>query len=900
MKSIVRFLLAPCAAALFTPAAFAQVSAYIPADFKGEAPSPNGCFIRNKGQLLGTDGYVASKVTAYSMQYFPQTFIGRDNTLSIVLDARDTSATTLDTLMRIDIKFIGDHLNPSSNINLAEPLPDKYNFVLGHLTSPLLGQTSYRRVIYFDVYPFIDVHVYSNKWGPKLYMVMRPGANPTDLRMKFMGQDSLIMDAFGYLKPYIRGRNIVLPKGLCYQEIGGNLVLVNAQLAYQLDSASAEVNFMPVSYNPNYPLIVDISAMGPDDAADETIPPKWNTFYGSTASDWANDGTALPGGGLLVAGTTYSPLFPVFNSVVGLFQGMRMAYVSEFNGQYSRIYTTIFGGNGADDGNSVALSADGQSVYLFGKTTSTNLLVTDPGGGAFLDDSPGTLNCYIAQLSRTSNPPGAPLWVTYFGDGIASATCIRQSQQGDLYLLGSVSPAPNVQFTCDGTAGTFPMCNQLGPQAYQQSAYAGNVDIFLARFNSQRQLVHSTFFGGSSIDYGYQLAIRHSTGRVYITGFTGSSRSSAYVNCQPPASGNFPLCNLPGSYFQEDLNHGVPTYQTDAFIAGFEDNGSLFWSTYFGGDQEDHAHAIAINPATNQLYIGGVADGYTGYATNECQPPSGAGFPSCASGVQTQYPVPAGLDDGFLAKFSLLDHSLLWTTVLGGSGIDVVTALDWDEGGNVWVAGLTYSGNIPLAQMNGVYYQDANGYPGINATADAMIFSFSPQDELRHGTYMGGMGQEHPYFIAAPISGQLYMGGSSSSTSAYPFACPSTTNPYCYLTYATMQPGTMEAFYADLRHGEGVGVEEHTNADGNDSPLFIMPNPGEGIFSLVLPVEFKGPFKLSVHDALGKVCLNEVRNARQGGSLQTIDLQALNAGMYMVQLRTLDGNVERRAKLLIE
>lgn len=267
MKSIVRFLLMQCASVIFTTAAIAQTAAYIPLDFKGEAPSPNGCFIRNYGQLLATDGNVASKVTAYSMQYFPQMFIERNNTLSITLDTRDTIATTLDTIVKFDIKFIGDHLNPASFISLKEPLADQYNFVLGHLTSPLLGQTSYRRVIYRDVYPFIDVHVYSNKWGPKLYMVMRPGADPTDLRMKFMGQDSLIMDAFGYLKPYIQGRNIVLPKGLCYQEIGGNLVLVNAQLAYQLDSASAVVNFMPVSYNTNYPLIIDISAMGPDDIA---------------------------------------------------------------------------------------------------------------------------------------------------------------------------------------------------------------------------------------------------------------------------------------------------------------------------------------------------------------------------------------------------------------------------------------------------------------------------------------------------------------------------------------------------------------------------------------------------------------------------------------------------------
>jgi hypothetical protein len=840
------------------------------------------------------------------MQYFPQMFMEKDNTLSITLDTRDTIAETQDTLVKFEIKFIGEHLNPSSSISLYEPLPDKYNFVLGHLDSPVMGQTSYRRVIYRDVYPFIDIHVYSNKWGPKLYMVMHPGANPTDLRMKFMGQDSLIMDAFGYLKPFIDGRNIVLPKGLCYQEIGGNLVLVNAQLAYQLDQSSAEVNFQPVSYNSDYPLIIDISAMGAADAAGATVPPKWNTFYGNTADDWSNDGTVLPGGGLLVAGTTYSPLFPVFNSQVGTFQGSRMAYVSEFDEQYTRVYTTLFGGNGGDEGNSVALSSDGNSVFLFGMTTSSNLLVTNPGGGAFIDNSSQSQNCYIAQLSRTSNPPGVPQWVTYFGDGIGSATCIRQSPQGDLYILGGTSwlPGANVQTTCNGSNGTFPMCNQLGSQAYQQSSNAGQGDMFMARFNSERQLVHSTFFGGSAGDYATQLAIHPSSGRVYVTGGTSSPRL-AYTNCEPPTSGSFPLCNLPYSYFQSNLNNDEPLFASDAFVAAFENNGSLLWSTFFGGGAFDVGLAITIDQVSNQLYIGGQTTSFTGYATNNCQPSTGIGFPSCASGTQAQYPSGGGID-GFVARFALSNHRLEWSTFLGREGFDKVSALHWDEGGNLWVAGSTDgsssgSGNIPLAQMDGVYYQPVHGDGDQSSTgSDAMVFSFNPEDELRHGTYMGGVGNDEPHMIAVAIVGPIYLGGSSMSTSEYPFACPSTTNPYCYLTYATMQPGTMEAFYADLRHGSGVGVEEHANADENGSALLIFPNPGNGIIEITLPEDLKGQFNLTVHDAIGKLVFNEIRAVGPGGSRLPLDLQSLEAGMYMVGLRALDGSAERRGQLLIK
>ncbi len=840
------------------------------------------------------------------MQYFPQMFIEKDNTLSIALGTRDTIPETLDTIVKFTIKFIGNNLNLSSQVNLHEPLADKYNFILGHLASPLMGLTSYRRVIYRDVYPFIDVHVYSNKWGPKLYMVMRPGADPTDLRMKFMGQDSLIQDAWGYLRPYIEGHSIILPKGLCYQEINGNLVLVQAQLGYELDQGSAEVNFQEVSYNPNYPLIIDISAMGPADTADEVIPPMWATYYGHTENDWANDGTALSNGGMIVAGTTYSPAFPVYNAQIGEFEGSRMAYVTELDGQYTRIYTTLFGGNGADNGKSLALSSDGNSVYLFGESTSNNLPITDLGGGSFIDDTYQLYNCYIAKLSRIGSPAGGPEWVTYFGDGIRSCDCIRQSAQGDLYILGSTrdAPAPNVQFTCNGTTGSFPMCNQLGSQAYHQTANAGQGDVFLARFDSQLQLVHSTFFGGNQWDFGHAMAIHPSSGRVYITGGT-FSRRLAYTNCQPPTSGSFPLCDLSGSYFQDDLNNGVNNYWADAFLAGFESNGSVFWSTFFGGDWTDIGHALTVNPISNQLYIGGATDAYSGYAANICAPPGGPGFPSCASGGQAQYSF-GGNVDGYVARFALNDHSLKWTTFLGRDGFDHVSALHWDEGGNVWVAGSTeggplVTGSIPLAQLNGIYHQPEHGDLGASQPGtDAMIFSFSPLDVLRHGTHLGGIGNDDPYVIAATITGQLYVAGSSMSTANFPFACPPTPDPYCYLTYATMSPNTMEAFYADLRHGTGVGVEEYANADQLGSALFIYPNPGEGVFSIAVPAELDGQFNLSVHDAIGKVKFNELRTVRSGGSILPLDLNGLGAGIYMVRLRPLDGIKGRTAKLILQ
>ncbi len=888
-----------------------QTAAYIPADFKGEAPSSNGCFIRNQGQLRTLQETAAARVTAYSMQFVPQLFVEKDNILSVALGTRDTIIATVDTIVKFNIEFFGPNLNTQSYISYHEPLDDRYNFLLGHLSAPLMGLTSYRRLIYRDVFPNIDVHVYSNQMGPKLYMVMRPGANPTDLRMRFVGQDSLIMDAFGFLRPYVQGRYIVLPRGLCYQEINGDLVMVHAQLGYQLNTGTAEVNFQPVSYNNAHPLIIDISAsLGPQGGG-EVIPPKWATYYGHTENDRASDGTVLPNGGLLVVGTTYSPAFPLEFAEFGTFDGSRMAYVSEFDGQYKREYTTFFGGNGVDNGNSIALAPGGQSFYLFGETTSNNLQMVNPGNGAFMDNTPQLYNGYIAKLSR-ANPFETPAeWVTYFGAGIQSCSSIRTASNGEVYILGDTrafGPAPDPETTCQGTTGTFPICNQLGSSAFIQTFpnSPNDGDAYFCRFNANLNLVQSTFFGGSSADHGNKIAVDNAAQRVYIIGTTNSIRQ-AYTNCQPTGAG-FPLCNPGGgAYFQQNLN-GTNSQNGglhfDAYVASFSTNGALDWSTFFGGWHTENGFATTVNPVNQSLYLGGFSQTSFGYATNDCSPPTTNGFPSCAAGNQEQYPYAGGGSDAYVARFGLGDRSLKWSTFLGRGGIDGLDAMGWDEGGNIWLGGVTQgggsvSGTIPLATLNGVYSQDLHADEGGSEVKyDGMFYSFSPTDVLRHGSYFGGRGNDDDVRIMAPsASGQLYMGGSSGSDADFPFACPPTPDPYCYLTYATLLPNTTESFYTDLRHGTDVGMDE---GSVSMQPMHVYPNPTTGTLTLALPENVSGTIAVNVFDAQGKLALAIPTLSVSGSAPVELKLGDLPSGMYLLRAEQPQGAYYSNTTFILE
>lgn len=502
----------------------AQEQDFIPIDHKGEAPSTHVAYLQNQGQLTALQGGLVPDIAFYSIQSKPQMFFSKRGKIHIGLGERDTSLTTPDTIYRIDVSFVGS--NENCTPTPYEELPEAYNFILGHCPNGIYDVQPTRRLVYADIYPHIDFHVYSNPWGPKFYLVMHPGSDPTQIKMLFQGQDSLKLDWLGFLKAYKESNTVTLPKGLCYQQVGNTTQLVNAALDNAIVPGTGTVAFQFGSYNPEHPLIVDISAsFGP--GGPEIYPaPEWCTYYGHTELDRAYDAVALTNGNLVTAGTTYSPAFPLFNQQIGSFNGSQEGFFSYFSNEYERRLTTFFGVNGADEVNSLALTSNEQSVYLYGRTYSTDLPVFPASG---YSQSSGTgPGCFIAKFSLTSTPLGIPQRVTYFGDqqNTATCACIRTDSEDNVYVAGSSSwpsEAYPLVNTCLAPTTGFPMCNALGTAAYFQN-YSGGIDAYFARFNAQFDLVHSTRFGGYSFDHGKGLAIDKDHDLILLTGGTQSQR----------------------------------------------------------------------------------------------------------------------------------------------------------------------------------------------------------------------------------------------------------------------------------------------------------------------------------------------------------------------------------------
>jgi uncharacterized protein (TIGR03437 family) len=356
----------------------------------------------------------------------------------------------------------------------------------------------------------------------------------------------------------------------------------------------------------------------------------YSTYIGGTQDDQGTAIAVSASGDLYLAGTTFSPDFPVRNALQPqsgggdcssfFFTNNETACSDAFLMHWhvpamTLVYSTYLGGSGNDAASALALDTAG-NVYLTGSTFSADFplvhpLQAAPGGGPCVDvaadNEPACSDAFIAKINAAGN---ALVYSTFLGGpGNDAATSIAVDAQGSAYVAGTTYSA------------SFPLVNPIQNKPGSGICYGvwgvmkGTVpcsDAFAAKINPQGTvLVYSTYLGGVGDDSATAIAV-DAGGNAFVAGGT-----SAFGF--PLTSDALSHCNGPG-FLTELSPDGALTYSTflNGSIAALALAGA--GHIYLAGEPSPLALPLAPNAVPTTF---GSANNYVAMLDLTAAPPPG-------------------------------------------------------------------------------------------------------------------------------------------------------------------------------------------------------------------------------------------------------------------------------------
>jgi hypothetical protein len=388
------------------------------------------------------------------------------------------------------------------------------------------------------------------------------------------------------------------------------------------------------------------------------------------------------------------------------------------------VYSTYLGGSGGtssigDVANSVAIDAVG-STYVTGHTPSSDFPTTV---GAFQPaNGGGHADVFVTKLNATGS---ALAYSTFLGGSLEDdGLGIAVDADGSAYVTGQTN---SLNFPI--TPGSFQTTSGGGP------ASLGN-EVFVTKLSpTGSALAYSTYLGGSEVEEGLGIAV-DAAKNAYVVGQTSSDFGpETCVGCL-----KFPT--TPGAF---QPMPGAPSGGVgfDAFVTKLNASGNaLIYSSYLGGSGTDRGLGIAVG-TDGTVYLSGVTD-----STN---------FPITAGVFQAGF---AGgfMGDAFVTRVNTSGSALVYSSYLGGSGLDRGLGVAVDGLGSAYLTGDTSSLNFPTTvgafqTVHGGGFEDSF-VTKVNGIGSALLYS----------SYLGGCSNDVGTHIAVDSLGNAHLTGETDST----------------------------------------------------------------------------------------------------------------------------------------
>lgn len=317
---------------------------------------------------------------------------------------------------------------------------------------------------------------------------------------------------------------------------------------------------------------------------------------------------------------------------------------------------------------------------------------------------------------------GQRSWMIFFGGDVSPEASvffediqdisydIAADNHESVYIAGATNSLPT----------SFPLLND-GVGYYNEDILAPDCPFFggmwvsrgyIAQFNKSNGIkTWCTFFGDSGAIEDEVTNIEISDDqRLIIGGYTGINYCST----------SFPY-----------IPHSTNTYDNPGgrlYVAELDANRQPVWFYPFGGLPSGEAPTLSSHCYLFDLEIDQeqniFASGYLSGTNN---------FPFAGTNCYQDDSF-NGETDGFIVKFNV-EKELVWSTLLGGGGDDIVHGIEAKQDGGLYVTGFTSSNDYVQSYVN-ASYNDADS--NLGGSGDMFVSKFNTSNQLTWSTYFGG------------------------------------------------------------------------------------------------------------------------------------------------------------------
>ncbi|RVT77407.1 T9SS type B sorting domain-containing protein [Flavobacterium sufflavum] len=603
---------------------------------KGQIIDQNGNPNNSVKYLLNTNGLnVQLKQNGFSYDIYEtkkipiKQRIEENNTFSsITKNDKKTADYTLEYVFhRIDIDFVNS--NPNAELISSEKSQDYDNYYnIPNHPEGIVGVHQYKQITYKNIYPNIDVVFSIPKDSLKAVeynFVVHPKGKISDIQLKFNGAKNELVD--NKIRMNVRFGKMEETLPASWIEDG-------------MIKKSIDVGYKKIKNNV-YGFNTSNSVNGKTVIIDPVPIRLWGTYYGGEKEEYTLCLEKDVLGNAYICGTTSSINFIATSDAhqntfgSSIYYGPHLyitdGFISKFDKNGTRLWSTFYGGNLDDDIKDLAVSGNG-TIGFCGNSWSNNNISTT---GTFKDFKSGS---YGEMFFGTLNSSGVRLWASYFGD-----------DSGRNFMNTIVFDSNNFLYI-GGTTSSINYIANIGSPPTSSYDFNG----FISKFSINGQQIWGAYFGGGKEDFIEDLTI-DSNNNIIAVGYTNSTSGISTPNS-----------------FQQYLNKSTlpSNLNYDGFITSFTNTGNLNWGTYFGSSENDKI--LRVKNFNNVLYISGTSN-------------------SLDLSTPNAFETIAQSSTSFISKFNIQNQQKIWLSY----SAPIITDFDINQNEEIYLVGnSSYSANI--------------------------------------------------------------------------------------------------------------------------------------------------------------------------------------------------------------